>query len=60
MPSWGVWDVAKAGSVQHEGHCVWAPPHAPQQVKVRSWSPASNSYINWDSKIWNKLKNGKK
>ena len=37
-----------------------APPHAPQQIKVGSWSHDSNSYINWDAKICNKLKNGKK
>ena len=66
MPSWGVWEVGKknflqkAGSVKYKAHCMQAPPHTPQQIKVHSGSHASNSYINWDAKISNKLKNGTK
>ena len=67
MPFWGVWEVGKtkisckeAGSVQYKAHRARAPPHAYQLIKVRSWSRVSISYINWQAKIRNKLKNGKK
>ena len=50
----------EAGSVQYKAHHMRAPPHAPQQIKMSSWSCASNSYIKWDAKICNELKNGKK
>ena len=62
MPSWGVWEVSKtkmsckeAGSVQYKAHCMWGPPHVPQQIKVSSWSSVSNSCINWYSKICSKF-----
>ena len=52
MPSLGVWEVGKtrlsckeAGSVQYKAQCRLH---------------ASNSDINWDAKISNKLKNDKK
>ena len=58
--SWWIWEVGKTGSVQHQAYRVRAPPHAPQQSKVRSWSWVSNSYINWDAKIainWRMVRN---
>ena len=67
MSSWGVWEVGKTkisckedSFVQYKAHHVQALPHTPQRIKVRSWSCVANSYINWDAKIYNKLKNGKK
>ena len=50
----------EAGSVQYKAHRARATPHAYQLIKVRSWSRVSISYINWQAKIRNKLKNGKK
>ena len=67
MPSWGVWEVDKtkisckeAGSVKYKAYWMQAPLHTSQHIKVHSGSHASNSYINWDAKTSNKLKNGKK
>lgn len=64
MPSCGVLEIDKtkisckqADSVQYKAHCVQAPPHAPQKIKVHSWSHASNSYIHWDAINWWMVRN---
>ena len=47
----------EAGSIQDKAHRARAPPHAPKQIKVRSWSCASNSYINREAKNWRMVRN---